>query len=272
LLYGSFFRKPVWVWWGGTTHTEAGKSGRIRRIIRYLFARWARHWISYGQSSTEYLQTLGIPRHRILQLQNTADERPFLVPSQPQFALKPRPVLLYVGQFIARKGIEHLLGAAAALQREGGVFSLLLVGSGREKTAAEQLAHELGLTEAHFYPPRLPQNMPAVYRSADVLVFPTLEDPWGLVANEAMLAGIPVLCSKYAGCAQELFGPENIFDPLNEEEFVEALRAAVAGQLPPPDLSRLRTSCDVAADLISALRTFDQRTNPPLSQSEPARS
>jgi glycosyltransferase involved in cell wall biosynthesis len=270
LLYGSFFRKPVWVWWGGTVHTEGGKSGPVRQALRYLFARWVRHWVSYGQSSTEYLQTLGIPKSRILELQNTADERPFLKSSQPQFALKPRPVLLYVGQFVARKGIEHLLRAAAVVQREGKLFSLLLVGSGKEKAATEKLASDLGLRDVHFYPPQVPQDMPSVYRSADVLVFPTLEDPWGLVANEALLAGIPVLCSKYAGCAEELFSSESIFDPLNGEEFVDKLRTAIARQLPSPDLSRLRTTPDVAANLISTLINFDQQTNLPLAKSETA--
>jgi glycosyltransferase involved in cell wall biosynthesis len=95
--------------------------------------------------------------------------------------------------------------------------------------------------------------MLGVYRSADVLVFPTLEDPWGLVASESILAGLPVLCSKYAGCAQELFSAESIFDPNNLDEFREKLRLAISGRLPPPDLSRLRTTPQVASALIAAL-------------------
>ena len=62
--------------------------------------------------------------------------------------------------------------------------------------------------------------MPATYRSADVLIFPTLEDVWGLVANEAELCGLPVLCSKYAGCAKEIFTAESIFDPMDTSDFV----------------------------------------------------
>ena len=253
LVYGALFRRPVWVWWGGTVHTERAKIGALKRRLRLVFARWAQNWISYGQSSTQYLLTLGISRSQILEIQNTPDERYFQTDVPAKFASQPRPVLLYVGQFIGRKGVDLFLRAAASLERDGLEFSLLLVGDGRDKPAAERLAGELGLRHVQFSPAQLPQEMLGVYSSADVLVFPTLEDPWGLVASEAMLAGLPVLCSKYAGCAEELFSAESIFDPNDIAEFREKLRLAIAGGLPAPDLSRLRTTAQVASALIAAL-------------------
>lgn len=267
LLYGFVFGRPVWVWWGGTLHTESRKAGRLKRLLRSMFARLVRHWISYGQSSTDYLLSLRIPRNRILELQNTADERYFQTPCRPQFNLHPKPVLLYVGQFIARKGVEHFLRASAALQEAGLDFSLLFVGSGRDRQSAELLAQELNLRNAHFHPGQAPPSLPAVYSSADVLIFPTLEDPWGLVANEAMLAGIPVLCSKYAGCAEELFPAESIFDPENPVEFRQKLGLAVNRRLPAPDLSRLKTTKQVAADLIAALENSSAGTQAPIAES-----
>jgi glycosyltransferase involved in cell wall biosynthesis len=106
----------------------------------------------------------------------------------------------------------------------------------------------------HFYSAQPPCTMASFYRSADVLVFPTMEDVWGLVANEGVLTGIPVLCSKYAGCAPELFDPESIFDPADEQEFVEALRQAVTGRLPRPDPSRLLRTEQVAEMIVNAVR------------------
>ena len=267
LIYGTFFRKPVWVWWGGTVYTESKKAGLLKRALRSILARWTQHWISYGKSSTEYLLTLGISRRQILEIQNTADERYFQTAAQPHFELRPRPVLLYVGQFIGRKGVDLFLRAAAALQHEGLKFSLLLVGNGRDKPAAERLANDLGLAATQFHPSQPPQLMLGVYRSADVLVFPTLEDPWGLVASEAMLAGLPVLCSQYAGCAPELFPAESIFDPLNPDEFRERLRVAIAGGLPAPDVSRLQTTSQVASALIAALENSVNGTPAPLTES-----
>lgn len=259
LLYGFFFRRPVWVWWGGTLHTERNKTGRLKQSLRTMLARLVRHWISYGQSSTKYLCSLGVSREKILELQNAANEDYFQTPIKPQFQIQPKPVLLYVGQFIARKGIAHFLRAAAALQQKARAFSLLLVGSGRDRLAIEQLSKDLGLRNVHFHAALSPQLMPGVYRSADVLVFPTLEDPWGLVANEAMLAGLPALCSKYAGCAEELFPEECVFDPESPADFKEKLNFALDGHLPPPDLTRLKTAAQVSADLIEALRQSARR-------------
>lgn len=252
LAYGTIFRKPVFVWWGGTLHTER-KPSRARRMLRALISRWASHWLSYGQTSTEYLLSLGIRRDRIVEIQNAVDERLFSTDTAPELDIQPRPVLLYAGQFIARKGVEQLITAASALQHEGHNFSLLLVGGGRDKQAIESQVKAAGLKDVHFLASQAPEKMPSIYRSADALVFPTLEDVWGLVANEALLCGIPVLCSKYAGCAPELFPTENIFDPENPLEFQYKLRRAVSGQLPQPDSSRLRTTPQLLADLIRAV-------------------
>jgi glycosyltransferase involved in cell wall biosynthesis len=98
--------------------------------------------------------------------------------------------------------------------------------------------------------------MPSVYRSADILVFPTLEDVWGFVANEAILSGIPVLCSKYAGCAPELFAPEHIFSPEDLQEFSEKLGAAISGELPKVDPGRLKTTQQLGAELVEELTRF----------------
>ena len=252
LAYGTLFRAPVWIWWGGTLHTER-KIGIVRKILRTVISRWAGHWISYGRTSTAYLQSLGINEESILELQNSVDEVRFIRNQEREFEIRPGPVLLHVGQLVARKGIELLLHAVADLQRDGLEFSLLLVGSGLDEHLFKQMARNLDLRNVHFCPELPPERMPAVYRSGDVLVFPTIEDVWGLVANEAILSGIPVLCSQYAGCAPELFPPENTFDPRNPEEFKQKLRTALAGDIARPDPSRLRTTPQLSRSLIQAL-------------------
>jgi glycosyltransferase involved in cell wall biosynthesis len=252
LLYGTLMRKPVWVWWGGSPHTER-LIGRARRAMRFMISRWARRWFSYGITSTEYLLSIGITRDRIVQIQNGVDETRFSTEAAPEFQLQPRPVLLHAGQLIARKGVDLLLTAASALQREGHEFSLLFVGSGPDKGSLEQLARDLQLKNVHFRPSRGPDKMPGVYRSGDVLILPTLSDVWGVVANEAVLSGIPVLCSKYAGCAKELFTADSVFDPENADEFVAKLRNAVAGRLSKPDRSRIKTTAENVNRMIFAI-------------------
>ena len=93
--------------------------------------------------------------------------------------------------------------------------------------------------------------MPSVYRSADLVVFPTLADVWGLVINEALWSGIPVLGSVYAGASRELLAPEHVFDPLDRADFLAKLRSAIRTGLGPVDTSRL-LKMDAVADLIAS--------------------
>jgi len=258
LFYGTLCRKPVWVWWGGTLHTEH-QIGIVRRMLRFVVSRWARHWFSYGETSSEYLTSIGIPRDRIVQIQNGADETRFSTNAPPEFQVQPRPVLLHAGQLIPRKGVDLLLKASAALQKEGLEFSLLLVGSGPDKETLEQLVRDLQLMNVHFYRSLRSDKMPGVYRSGDALILPTLSDVWGVVANEAVLSGIPVLCSKYAGCAKELFTEDSVFDPEDAGDFVAKLRNAVVGRLPKPDRSRIKTTAEIVNRMILAIEESSTR-------------
>jgi glycosyltransferase involved in cell wall biosynthesis len=252
LAYGTVFRKPVWIWWEGTLHSERNID-RLRKGLRKVFVAWAGRWISCGQTSTEYLVSLGVTRDRILQSQNAVDEERFKADVEPAWDIQPRPVVLYVGRLVELKGVKSLLDAAAILQQNGCEFSLLIVGGGREKQALENRARALGLKNVHFRPMQPPDKMPSVYRSGEIMVFPTLDDVWGNVANEAILSGIPVLCSKYAGCAPELFTPENIFSPEDLNEFSEKLGAAVSGRLLKADPGRLKTTQQLACELLQEL-------------------
>jgi glycosyltransferase involved in cell wall biosynthesis len=247
--YCALFRRPLWVHWGGTPHTERAV-GAVRRAMRRLLARVVPRWLSYGATSTDYLRSLGVPVERVLELQNCVDESLFERRAPRAVELRPRPVVLYAGQLIRRKGVDLLLEAGAALQHAGREFTLLLVGDGPERARLERRAAELRLRNVVFRPAAAPEEMGAVYRAADALVLPTLADPWGLVVNEALWSGLPVLASVYAGCATELLPPGAVFDPLDPLDFREKLRAAVDGQLPAPDRSCLRRAVDVARAVV----------------------
>jgi glycosyltransferase involved in cell wall biosynthesis len=255
LSYGTVFRKPVWIWSGGTLHSERN-IGRLKKALRRVFTLWADRWITYGHAATEYLLHLGVKRDRILQSQNAIDEERFKASVDPAWVIQPRPVVLYPGQLIERKGVGLLLDASARLQQNGCEFSLLLVGDGREREALERRARALGLKNVHFRPAQPAYKMPSVYRSADVLVLPTLEDIWGLVANEAILSGIPVLCSEYAGCASELFDRENIFPPEDLNEFARKLGMAISGRLSKTDPGRLKTTEQLGRELVQEMNRF----------------
>lgn len=248
LLYAKLFAKPLWIWWGGTLHTERAV-GIVRRLVRQQLARTVHRWFSYGATSSEYLESLGVPRPSIVELQNCVPEAPYMADRAPAVQLHPKPVVLCVSRLVPGKGVDLLLDAAAVVQAQGVRFSLLVVGDGPEKPALERKAEKLGMRDVRFHPPQTPERVPAIYRSGDVLVFPTLDDVWGLVVNEALWSGLPALVSIYAGCAKELVPDTSTFDPLALDDFTQKLRLAVCGRLPPPDLTRMKR-IDEVSDLI----------------------
>jgi glycosyltransferase involved in cell wall biosynthesis len=259
LLYSRITRTPLWVWWGGTLHSERYIC-TARRALRWCLTRSVDHWISYGATSTEYLQSLGVAREDILQIQNCVEQERFLTaPKTPGdwFPDDTWPVLLYVGQLIERKGVSKLIEACGRLHQRGQKFTLVMIGAGCEYERLQELGDKLQLEHFHILPEQPQAILNQLYRRATALVFPTLEDVWGLVVNEALWADCPVLCSVYAGCAPEIVPDSNTFDPMCDQSFDAALGRVFDGTLTPASasLAALRTHQQVTADLATSLRT-----------------
>jgi len=250
LVYGRLARVPVWVWWGGTIHTERDRSRLKRAIRRHLFVRAVDRWISYGASSTAYLRSVGVPPSRVLQIQNAVDAALYPAEGERRSLASPHPRVLFVGQLIGRKGIFELLDVAAQTQREGTPFSLVIVGDGPSRRPVEEEVRRSGLRSVEMLGNVPYGDMASIYRACDLLVFPTLDDVWGLVVNEALHSGLPVIASEYAGCAEELLPAPRLFDPLDRQRFLDVFRRALRGELPSVDPGTMM-SIERVADLIA---------------------
>jgi glycosyltransferase involved in cell wall biosynthesis len=98
------------------------------------------------------------------------------------------------------------------------------------------------LRNVHFAGARSGAELARFYAAADIFVFPSLEDVWGLVVNEAMCFGLPILASRYAGASQSLLADSrvgSVFDPADIDEFAARLRSwALAPPARAPDTCR----------------------------------
>ncbi|BAZ79412.1 glycosyltransferase family 1 protein [Sphaerospermopsis kisseleviana CS-549] len=117
-------------------------------------------------------------------------------------------VVLYVGRFDPRKGIETLVRAVRESQFFGDKNLKLIIGGGstpgnsdgRERDRIEGIVNELGMGECTVFPGLLKQEiLPTYYAAADVCVIPSHYEPFGLVAVEAMACGTPVIASDVGG-------------------------------------------------------------------------
>ncbi|WP_071189554.1 glycosyltransferase family 1 protein [Trichormus sp. NMC-1] len=117
-------------------------------------------------------------------------------------------VILYVGRFDPRKGIETLVRAVRESEFYGSKDLKLIIGGGstpgnsdgRERDRIEGIVNELGMSECTIFAGRLsPEILPNYYAAADVCVIPSHYEPFGLVAVEAMASGTPVIASDVGG-------------------------------------------------------------------------
>lgn len=123
-----------------------------------------------------------------------------------EFGWRENKIVLSVGSFIQRKGFDVLLEAAAELNDQYGIY---IVG-GDDTEQYRQFIETRGLEHVHFLPFKKSDELKKYYMSADVFAFPTREDVWGLVINEAMAVGLPVVTTDKCVAGMELVDPEYI--------------------------------------------------------------
>ena len=140
------------------------------------------------------------PKTRIFNIPYHCDLAPFS--AEPKAQREPSTItFLFCGQMIARKGLDHLLTAFAALPENA---RLLLVG--REAELPQLLASLApSVRERVRYAGfQAPEALPKFFAQADVFVLPSRYDGWGVVVNQALGAGLPILASDQVGAAHDL--------------------------------------------------------------------
>jgi len=204
----------------------------IRLFVRRSMVWLADACITNSQGGKDYLiDVLHVRPDRVfLQPYEIPDEK--TLPGSGTIAndlsTLQRPLFLFVGHVIPRKGLPSLLQACAILQQRGYTqYTLLVVGSGEQQEELQAFCQEQGLSDRIQWIGRVPYDQIGSYfKNADVFVFPTMEDTWGVVTLEAMLLGKPILCSQGAGTSELVVHGENgyVFPPDNATELADLMQ------------------------------------------------
>lgn len=186
----------------GTLESEQHLSALHRSVRRFVYAR-SGAFIAASHGGRKLFQSYGVPDSSCFQACLCVENADYL-PAHEQETR--RFDLIFCGRIEAVKNPLFMLDVARQVARNlGRKISILLVGSGsleqQVRTAAARCADLLDVT---FHGFAMQHELPALYRSARLFMFPTQWDPWGVVANEACAAGLPVLVSPHAGVAGEL--------------------------------------------------------------------
>lgn len=201
------------------SHLDAPRSWPVRMVKGVVYPQAMKMldgFVALGNRSAVYLRHYGVSNERIFQGRHVVDCQRFgevqCLSEHDADALRDslsltanRPIVLFVGRLIPLKRLDDVI-VAIGRYLEGEAPTLLVVGEGPTREHLQSLAADLqvDLVFAGFVnQSRLPQ----LYRLADLLVLPSERETWGLVVNEAIAAGVPVLVSDAVGCADELAIP-----------------------------------------------------------------
>jgi glycosyltransferase involved in cell wall biosynthesis len=206
-------RVPLVVWVESTAADH--RSGRLEAVKRRML-RGVDRFVVPGEASRAYLADLGVAASSIVVAPNAVDPEIFGRGRRTRDGGPCR--LLAVGRLSPEKGMDVLVEAVRDLPVE-----LVIAGTGPEEARLRDLAGD----NVSFPGWVARDALPDLYADADVVVMPSRSDPWGLVLNEAALAGLPLVSTTAAGAAWDVI-----------EDGVNGFR------VPPNDVGALRTAIE----------------------------
>ncbi len=207
---------------------EKAKSLWIRRYVDAAFVA--------GTSSATYVQGLGVGRDRIWRGYDVVDNDYFATRAKlaklneglmRESISAPNRYFLFVGRLAPEKNVYALLEAYRTYRTEhSGSWGLVIGGSGPEEASLKQTAETMQVPDTTWAGYVQPEMLPAYYGLGEALVLPSLSEPWGLVVNEAMASGLPVLVSDRCGSAPDLVVPRingYTFNPKDTSELARLM-------------------------------------------------
>jgi len=202
-----------------------------------------------GQRHIDYLVELGMPRERIFSGYDVVDndyfgrrttdirnshlrrgyggQAAFEIPDKRGL---PENYFLASARFIEKKNLPRLISAYSKYRQKSQTagkvpWDLVLLGDGPLRETLNSQLFSLKLNEHVHLPGFKPyEELPDYYASANAFIHASAAEQWGLVVNEAIASGLPVIVSNRCGCAPELVnGNGFVFDPTNEDELADRL-------------------------------------------------
>jgi glycosyltransferase involved in cell wall biosynthesis len=206
-------RVPFLLWSESTAFDHRHNYAGVE-LLKKRFLNLCTSFVVPGISSLNYLTDYGIAPERIITAPNAVDISLYAELAEAARRNEsgvrarhhlPARYFLYVGRLVKAKGVFDLLEAYTLLKPDArSNIALLFAGDGADHRELQQRASRIHPGTIQFLGFKHREELPEIYAMADVLVFPTHTDPWGLVVNEAMACCLPVIATNVAGCTLDL--------------------------------------------------------------------
>ncbi len=216
---------PLLIWATLSEHTEKAW-GTLRLLLRQVILRRADGVLVNGESGARYIRRFGLPDQHIFRINQPVDiDRFAAIPRQRPETLCTR--LLYSGMLTEHKGVRRFATQLAAWARANPsrAVEIWWLGDGALRPWLEGQTLPGNLTQRLCGAVQYGE-VAGFYAQCDALVLPSMRDEWGLVVNEALASGLPVLGSIYSQAVEELVEEGRtgwVFDPLVDASAFNAL-------------------------------------------------
>lgn len=209
------FKKPYILSFDGiSTNRLVDKENIIKKFIKNMVIKHAEYIMGNGTVSKRYFnEVFGYPLEKIYNQYLSVDCKKIneLYKDKDKFRHEYRKklnikneekVLIYSGRLIDIKNVQAVIKAISKIQDNNLVF--LITGGGELEEELKKLSNQLGVKTIITGFISDQSELFKHYFSGDALILPSINEPWGLVVNEAMLSGLPVLVSEICGCSLDL--------------------------------------------------------------------
>lgn len=169
-----------------------------KRIVFFL----TDGFFSYGIKSNDFLFRHGVGKKKILLFLNSFDKTKFLNNNSSEL-VDINKNIIFVGRLSPEKNLSSLISLFRIFKADKLDYKLILVGDGplKEKLLDEILKYDLNILITGSI---LWNELSDLYKNSKCLILPSINETWGMVANEAIQMGISVICSESCGCANDL--------------------------------------------------------------------
>jgi glycosyltransferase involved in cell wall biosynthesis len=201
------------------THLLLTRS-RIKQALRkpvmtLLYRRLCARCLAIGSRNRDFYFSFGVPQRKVFCVPYAVDNEFFAGQSsdcQTQRAAirneigasQLAPLILFASKLTTRKRPQDLLDAYFRLRQRGLKANLVFVGSGELDESLRQFVLDTQVPDVFFLGFRNQSELPCLFAAADIFVLPSEDEPWGLIINEVMCAGLPVIASDTIGAVPDL--------------------------------------------------------------------
>jgi glycosyltransferase involved in cell wall biosynthesis len=222
--------------WCESTAKDKRAGHRLLESLKKNFFDKCTGTIVPGTAAGKYVALMGVSPEHIFIAPNAVDNELFASRAEDarrnaacvrdQLEL-PERYFLFVGRLVKSKGVLEVLTAYSRLNENlRSQVGLVFAGDGPLRSELERVAKSTCPGAIGFAGFVQRDDLAQYYGLADCLVFPTHSDPWGLVVNEAMACGLPVICGESAGCAPDLVKANGrLIDFRDVEQLANAMQA-----------------------------------------------